>query len=138
MRCVCFTVSKRSKYSYERFTLFSSSKWIEIGKSEVVKDSLNPRFIKGFQIEYRFEERQKFKIAIYDVDDFADPNNLASHDFIGELEFLLHEVVTARNQQLKKPLVNSKEKGRNNGTIILTAEEDVNNQTETLSFEMHA
>jgi hypothetical protein len=89
-----------------------------------VKDSLNPRFIKGFQVEYKFEERQKFKIAIYDVDDFTDPNNLEAHDFIGEYEFFLHEVVTARNQQLKKPLVNSKNKGRNNGTIILTAEED--------------
>ena len=122
-------------------TLINScrSKWVEIGKSEVVKDSLNPRFIKGFQVEYRFEERQKFKVAVYDVDDFTDPNNLEAHDFIGEYEFLLHEVVTARNQQLKKPLVNAKEKGRNNGTIILTAEEDVkNNSAEAVSFEMRA
>jgi hypothetical protein len=49
-------------------------------------------------VEYKFEERQKFKIAIYDVDDFKDQNNLEAHDFIGEYEFLLHEVVTARNQ----------------------------------------
>jgi hypothetical protein len=48
-------------------------------------------------------------------------------------------VVTARNQQLKKPLVNSKNKGRNNGTIIITAEEDAqNNSTEAVNFEMRA
>jgi hypothetical protein len=104
-----------------------------------VKDSLFPRFIKGFQVEYKFEERQKFKISIYDVDDFTDPNNLEAHDFIGEYEFLLHEVVTARNQQLKKPLINTKRKGRNNGTLILTAEEDAsNNHTEAVNFEMRA
>lgn len=72
------------------------------------------------------------------MDDFTDPNNLEAHDFIGEYEFLLHEVVTARNQQLKKPLLNTKQKGRNNGLLILTAEEDVNNQSEALNFEMRA
>ena len=73
------------------------------------------------------------------MDDFTDPNNLEAHDFIGEYEFFLHEVVTARNQQLKKPLVNSKNKGRNNGTIIITAEEDAqNNSTEAVNFEMRA
>ncbi len=72
------------------------------------------------------------------MDDFTDPNNLEAHDFIGEYEFLLHEVVTSKNQQLKKPLVNAKQKGRNNGSIILTAEEDINNQTEAINFEMRA
>ena len=34
---------------------------------------------------------------IYDVDDFAHLDKLDAHDFIGEYEFFLHEVVTARN-----------------------------------------
>jgi hypothetical protein len=33
---------------------------------------------------------------------------LQSHDFIGELLFTLHEVVTTRDQTLTKPLVNPK------------------------------
>ncbi len=58
---------------------------------------MDPRFIRGFQIEYKFEERQKFKMAIYDIDDFNHLDKLEMHDFIGELEFLIHEVVTAKN-----------------------------------------
>lgn len=34
---------------------------------------------------------------IYDVDDFNNINSFEKHDFIGELEFTLHEVVTMRD-----------------------------------------
>jgi hypothetical protein len=33
-------------------------------------DNLDPKFIKAFVVEYHFEERQKFKIEVYDIDDF--------------------------------------------------------------------
>lgn len=36
-------------------------------------------------------------IKVYDVDDFTKNAPLANHDFIGQLEFMLHEVVTSRN-----------------------------------------
>lgn len=110
---------------------------MEVGKTEVIKDSLNPKFIKNFQVEYRFEERQKFLIKIYDVDDFNRPDLLDKHDFIGELEFMLHEVVTARNQILRKNLVNNADKARYNGVVILTAEENHGNKNnEMIDFEM--
>ena len=48
-------------------------------------------------MEYHFEERQKFKIKCYDVDDFSANASLDKHDFVGEVEFMLHEVVTALN-----------------------------------------
>ena len=63
-------------------------------------------------------------IRIYDVDDFLHLDSLDKHDFIGEVEFMLHEVVTARNQIFRKPLTNLTDKNRNNGTIIMTAEEN--------------
>lgn len=103
----------------------------------MIKDSLNPKFIKNFQVEYRFEERQRFMIKVYDVDDFNKPDLLESHDFIGELDFMLHEVVTARNQILRKNLVNQADKNRNNGVVILTAEENQGNKNnEMIDFEM--
>ena len=78
-------------------------------------------------------------IKVYDVDDFTRPDLLEKHDFIGELEFMLHEVVTARNQVLRKNLVNNVEKARNNGVVILTAEENQGNKNnEMIDFEMHA
>jgi hypothetical protein len=51
---------------------FSESRWIEVGRTEVVRDSLSPEFIKNFQVEYKFEERQRFKVKVFDVDNF-DP-----------------------------------------------------------------
>lgn len=60
-------------------------------------DNLYPKFIKSFNVEYKFEERQKFKVCVYDVDDFSENAPLSSHDFVGCAEFQLHEVVTGRN-----------------------------------------
>lgn len=78
-------------------------------------------------------------IKVYDVDDFNRPDLLDKHDFIGELEFMLHEVVTARNQILRKNLVNNSQKGRNNGVVILTAEENHGTKNnEMIDFEMRA
>lgn len=47
-----------------------------------------------------------YKVEVYDVDDESNIANLAGHDYCGSLEFALHEVVTAVNQKLVKPLVN--------------------------------
>ena len=71
--------------------------WYEVGRTEVIMDNLNPKFVKSFSVDYHFEEHQKFKVEVYDVDDFDKAAPLSSHDFIGELEFMLHEVVTTRN-----------------------------------------
>lgn len=78
-------------------------------------------------------------IKVFDVDDFSANASLEKHDFIGELEFMLHEIVTARNQILKKPLVNNKRAGSNNGTMIITADEYQQNEksNETLEFELN-
>lgn len=37
-----------------------------------------------------------FKVEVYDVDDDSCVDNLSRQEFIGKLEFELHEVVTAR------------------------------------------
>jgi hypothetical protein len=86
-------------------------------------DNLDPKFVKSFTVEYKFEERQKFKVEVYDVDDFSPNAPLAGHDYIGHLEFDLHEVVTRMDQTLKKGLFNEKEKKHNNGQVVLTADE---------------
>lgn len=60
-------------------------------------DNLDPKFVTSFTVEYHFEQRQKLKMKVYDVDDFGKDAPLENHDYIGELEFMLHEVVTARD-----------------------------------------
>ncbi len=42
--------------------------WVESGRTERVKDSLDPQFSKKFVLEYSFEERQQVRFDIYDWD----------------------------------------------------------------------
>jgi hypothetical protein len=58
---------------------------------------LNPEFVKKILAEFYFERQEKFKVEVYDVDDDTKVDDLSAHDFIGSLEFELHQVVTARN-----------------------------------------
>jgi hypothetical protein len=60
-------------------------------------DNLNPQWVKSFDLHYKFEKREFYRVDVYDVEDFENPNQLDKHDFVGSLEFALHEVVTARN-----------------------------------------
>ena len=41
-------------------------KWFEIGRTEMIKDTLNPAWEKKFIVNYSFEERQVVKFEIYD------------------------------------------------------------------------
>ena len=73
------------------------TQWREIGKTEVIMDNLNPKWVKNFEVPYHFEKREHYKVVVYDIDDFNNLGNFGSHDLAGELEFAIHEVVTAAN-----------------------------------------
>lgn len=107
--------------------------WKDLDKTEVIMDNLNPKFVKHFQVEYKFEETQHFKAEVYDVDDFSENAPLKNHDFIGNLEFKLHEVVTKVDQKLTKPLQNPKRK--NNGQIVITADEKKEGSNDEVEFQ---
>ena len=61
--------------------------WVEVGRSEIIQNSLNPEWVTRFKYTYKFEESQKIRVKIYDADnDAADTSqlNLAKQDFAGE------------------------------------------------------
>jgi hypothetical protein len=97
-----------------------------IGRSEVIWDNHEPDFVKSFEVDYLFEESQKFYLEVYDMDDENSPNDLKKQDYIGSLEFVLGNVVSARDQKaMMKMNLNpqSKKKGSKVPTVIITAEE---------------
>lgn len=53
-----------------------SDKWINIGRTEIIPESLNPKFVKTFIVNYVFEKKQKLKFEVYDIDDFDAIDNL--------------------------------------------------------------
>lgn len=80
-----------------------------IGKTETIRDSLDPEWVKSFDVPYRFEEMQVFKVVVYHVDDVVNAEDLEKQNVVGEVEFTLHEVVTALDQILKKNISESKD-----------------------------
>ena len=80
---------------------------MRIGVTEVIMDNLNPTWVKNFEVQYHFEGRDFYKVDVYDVDDTSNVMNLQGHDYIGSLEFSIHEVVRSRDGVMAKPLVNN-------------------------------
>uniref|UniRef100_A0A1I7ZW41 Copine-3 n=1 Tax=Steinernema glaseri TaxID=37863 RepID=A0A1I7ZW41_9BILA len=68
-----------------------STRTVEIGRTECVMNCLNPEWAKTFLVDYFFEEVQKVRFEVYDVD--SKSRNLKDHDFIGQVETSLGEIV---------------------------------------------
>lgn len=54
------------KVSYKRD--FTQNKYAVLGRTETVKNSVNPNFSKNFLIDYVFESRQDIRFDVYDDD----------------------------------------------------------------------
>ena len=102
--------------------------WAEYGRTEKILDSLDPHWQTKFMIDYRFEERQMLRFAIYDID--SDRlNKLSDHDSLGHLDCSLGEVVAAQSKGFSKKL------SKGSGMIHLQAEElSPNRETVILEF----
>lgn len=68
--------------------------WLELGRTEVIWDNLNPEFQKKFIMEYHFEIHQMLRFTIYDID--SERRNLEDHDFLGQSIVSLGEIVSSQ------------------------------------------
>lgn len=104
--CVMYTKDRKTGSFYE------------VGRTEMIKDTLDPDFVKKFTMQYYFEESQKLRFDIYDVD--SNTASLDAHDFLGSYEGTLGEIVGSPGGKIEKPLtLQNYQKGR----IIVRAEE---------------
>ncbi|XP_019187833.1 PREDICTED: protein BONZAI 3 [Ipomoea nil] len=102
---------------------------LEVGRTEVIMNNLNPTWIQKINITYQFEIPQPLIFHIYDVD--SKYNNLPvkalklkDQDFLGEANCALSEIVTKQNQLLTLNLRNRFVHGSKNfGTLTIHAEE---------------
>ncbi|KAG1649686.1 Copine-5 [Nymphon striatum] len=81
------------------------NEWYEIGRTETISNTLNPDFTKKFVLNYYFEESQKIKFEIYDID--STSRRLEDHDFLGVAECTLGEIVSngCLKRQLKRLII---------------------------------
>eukprot|EP00057_Strongylocentrotus_purpuratus_P010854 XP_011665328.1 PREDICTED: copine-3 isoform X2 [Strongylocentrotus purpuratus] len=112
----------------------SRKQWIEVGRTERIKNNLNPVFTQGITFDYCFEEVQKLRFSVYDIDNSTA--GLNDDDFLGETELTLGQVVSAKKTERNLQTKSGKPMGK--GTILIDAEEvaDINDAL-ILSFRAH-
>eukprot|EP00735_Rhodelphis_limneticus_P014685 TRINITY_DN8755_c0_g1::TRINITY_DN8755_c0_g1_i1::g.23877::m.23877 TRINITY_DN8755_c0_g1::TRINITY_DN8755_c0_g1_i1::g.23877 ORF type:complete len:524 (+),score=111.99,sp/Q8BT60/CPNE3_MOUSE/38.67/3e-113,Copine/PF07002.11/5.6e-42,C2/PF00168.25/3.1e-10,C2/PF00168.25/3.6e-14,vWA-TerF-like/PF10138.4/0.0019 TRINITY_DN8755_c0_g1_i1:163-1734(+) len=88
----------------------------EICRTEMIPNNHNPKFAKPLLIDYKFEELQIVRFAIYDVDN--DSSTLEDDDFLGSYECSVAEI--ARSLVKKKPL--ESQRGRKSLISVVAVE----------------
>ncbi|XP_076063953.1 copine-8-like [Oratosquilla oratoria] len=111
---------------------FGTTQWTELKRTECIDNTLDPDFSTKLQITYHFEEIQKLRFSLYDLD--SNNPDLSNHDFLGSMECTLGQLVSSC--EFKKPLIDPSCKSLNCGTIILTTEELVSCKEE-LTIQMY-
>lgn len=111
---------------------FGINQWQEYCRTEVVMNSRNPDFTKKVNIMFRFEEQQKIKFEVYDVDS-ASPD-LTKHDFIGWVETTLGNIVS---QHVIKKKIEFHNPSLKRGILVISAEE-LSSSKEEVEFQLIA
>ncbi|XGW30842.1 hypothetical protein V3C99_009645, partial [Haemonchus contortus] len=112
--------------------LTGKGKWLECGRTECVKNTLDPEWASQIRIEYFFEERQTMRFEIYDID--APTSELSAHDFLGRMECELAEIVA--NRSFTKSLSGTKRK--NHGELTVSCDELDDGAKENIRFHLSA
>lgn len=108
---------------------------MEFGKTEVIPETIFPKFMKTFVVSYNFEKPQKLRFEIYDIDSFQDKNDLEKQDYIGFVETELHEIICSPTQSIFKPILNPNNRRRKNGVLIVKGcEFDINSSKYVFKF----
>ena len=85
-----------------------NDKWVLLGKTETIENSLNPVFVTSFEIDFYFERSQKVKFEVGDVD-------VTTTELIGTVETTIAKIMGSPGQSVSIDLENKKgEKARKN------------------------
>ena len=111
-------------------------RWLLVDKTETIDNTLDPVFEKKFVLQFRFEERQLLRLSVYDRD--GPSQKLADHDFIGQAECSLGEVVSQQGKGLTRHLVGDKSTNTNSKQTITVIAEELISSKEVLKLSLGA
>lgn len=98
------TTSKSDPLIYLETKPKDAKDWVAVGQTEMVQDNLNPRFVTAIKMDYYFEEVQRVRARVVDVDDAK--KGFSAQDHIGDVEFTIGDVCGARGRTLVKDIPN--------------------------------
>lgn len=99
-------------------SIHEGREWRELGRTEVINNDPNPKWVTSFSIPYLFEVRQILNFSVYDVD--CDSSNLRRQDFIGEVTEDLVNIL--HNKPKFSAELRCSGKNRDRGTIHVVVE----------------
>ncbi|XP_078093061.1 copine-1-like isoform X3 [Mustelus asterias] len=105
--------------------------WMELERTERVKNCQSPEFAKKLEVDYYFERVQKLKFGIYDIDNKS--TNLSDDDYLGGVECTLGQIVSSKT--FTRPLQLKKGKLAGKGNITVIAEEMQDKRAAVLQIE---
>ncbi|KAG2378434.1 hypothetical protein C9374_008073 [Naegleria lovaniensis] len=108
--------------------------WTEIGRTEIIWDNLNPKFVTTFVMKYRFETNQYLKFVVVDIDNERS-KKLEDQELVGEMYCTLAEVVGSKGGRLMKPLIHPQLHNTRRGFIAIRAEE-VQKSNQLVTFKI--
>ncbi|KXZ56647.1 hypothetical protein GPECTOR_1g583 [Gonium pectorale] len=113
--------------------------WVEYGRTEMIANARDPKFVKTFKYLYNFERVQHMKVLMVDLDKGQDPKTIDPDccNFLGLCEFTISEVVTAAGRTLRKPLTKKEGKPSTKSLLVMLAEE-VSNCKDLYRFQLGA
>lgn len=105
------------------FTRNEQGDWVEQGRTEIKKNSLNPEFANPIRIFYSFEKAVKCKIEVYNINNFDRLDSLLRQTLIGSVVCNIHEIVCAPENTFTRQLYSKKRLNKYNGTVTVISEE---------------
>ncbi|KAG5190400.1 Copine-domain-containing protein [Tribonema minus] len=117
------------------YLMADSGHWTEVGRTEVVANSLSPEFVKLILVTYHFEKVQRLRVEIYDADsafktaDATDRLQLDKQDFQGYAEITIAEIIGRKGQCWEGDLVKGKPPTAGRGRVRIVAEEVANSNS---------
>ncbi|KAL0481100.1 hypothetical protein AKO1_012868 [Acrasis kona] len=107
--------------------------WNEVGRTEIIWNNLNPRFVKSIPVTYCFEKNQMCRFVVIDIDD-KTTTNADKQDFIGQIDCTLAEIVTFRGSLFRKELFDPTHPNDNKRGEIAIRSEQVSVQNALITF----
>ncbi|XP_048771091.2 copine-9-like [Ostrea edulis] len=95
--------------------------WKEYDRTEAIRNTLNPQFVKSFVLEFEPGLTQQMMFSVYDID--SRSQDLKHHDYVGSVEDCLHNLID-ENSQIKTTNKNLRVPGhaKGRGLISITTE----------------
>lgn len=103
--------------------------YYEIGRTEIINDTLDPQWVKKIVADYNFESIQKVKFEILEKD------NMSKDDFLGFFETTLSDLVSFSSRQYTGKLQGVPNKDC--GEIVIVTEE-MSHCKQTAEIQFHA